>query len=218
MRTLALTILLATLPSTVLAQQAFEGTVVMKVVMDGETAEVTNHVKGAKILQEMVLDGDRVGTMVDVQAGKAFLIEHAKKQYTDISAMLQGLTASTGPDDDDLLPDITTLNRKETIAGHSCDNYRVRTRGGTVIDLCVATDLGDFGATMTGPSGFGGGSAYNDQLMKVWKAKFPTGFFPLRMRITEDGDVSTIEVVRLEKKSLSDALFQPPAGYKGVRM
>jgi hypothetical protein len=74
---------------------------------------------------------------------------------------------------------------------------------------------------MTSGSIFGDPSddqGFSDEWFKTWRKRFPAGFFPMKMKLTEDGEVSTLEVTKIEKKPVSDDLFKPPAGYTAGRI
>jgi hypothetical protein len=206
------------------AQQAFEGSFVMKVTGAGTNAEVTGYVKGSKVRQEFVMDGTTAAMIMDVDAGSIIMIDHARKQYADLAQVMPGfedILRDSKAEADELAPELKATGQKETVAGHACEHYLARMKDGTEMDICVATTLGFYGGGLTGGSGFGdsgNNEGFSDAWLKVWRARFPTGFFPLKIRMTDEGEVSTLEMTKVERKPVSDDMFKPPAGYTTARI
>jgi hypothetical protein len=58
-----------------------------------------------------------------------------------------------------------------------------------------------------------------DARAAAFRAKFPNGFFPLRLTVTEGGKVTTDMVVTaIERRALADDMFTVPAGFTEMRM
>jgi hypothetical protein len=98
---------------------------------------------------------------------------------------------------------ITKTGKTETIAGHSCEHILVESEGKKT-DVCGAQDLGFF---IFAANPMRGGR------QPAW-AQAMKGFFPLKV-VTDDGK-TTLEVTKIEPKSLDAALFTVPAGYHSM--
>lgn len=197
----------------------FEGKVRLKLTETrGQTHEIAYSVK----------DGF---TRMDVEAGKGqtatIITDTAKQEMTilipgqsmymvrpmpDMSAMAE--KAGTGDD-----VSLEKTNETETILGYPCTKYVATSKEGRT-DVWATDQLGVFmGLSMGGgPMGGrrGGGSG-----QKAWeKALMGKDFFPLRV-VTHDSDSKEkfrMEAVSVEKQSLPNSLFAPPAGYQKFDM
>ena len=60
---------------------------------------------------------------------------------------------------------------------------------------------------------------FGDPRAAAFRAKFPNGFFPLRLTVTEGGKVTTDMVVTaVEQRALADDLFTVPADFTQMSM
>jgi len=196
--------------------QAFEGVITQKMTAGGMNMDLVIYVKGEKVRQEMNATGMPGGAMiVDPASGDAIMLMTGQKQY------MRFPVSETGRQGDARVPEFTATGVKETIAGHSCEHYTVKVENNDV-DVCIATGIGTFvGASGANPMGGrrgGGGEGISDAAMRELARQFKGGFFPLKIvSRTERGD-ATIEVTKIEKKSLSDDLFAIPEGFTEIRM
>lgn len=203
------------LPATGHAQKTFEGTYRMKVNMGAEGGEVSGWVKGSKLRQEFSMGGSSAAMILDTETASMIMIDHARKQYMDVGEMF-GLREMMQESADATVPELRPTGQKERIAGHDCEHFLV-TIDGHEADMCVATDLGFYGGVLAGGPR-PGASPFDNKLIERWRSRFPNGFFPLKVRLTEDGQLAELEMIQVEPKTLSDDDFKPPAGYTEARM
>jgi hypothetical protein len=203
------------------AQSAFEGVVKYRLTTEGRSVDVTYMMKGDRARSEMTMDGMAIAMLMDASATTMTTLMPAEKMYMtmDLSRMRQRAQGS-----DTAEQQFTATGRTETIAGHECEHYLTGTGQNT--DMCVATGLGYYlgggAAGRRGPGG--GGGSYGvprpgDARMAAFRTKFPNGFFPLRLTVTEGGKVTTDMVVTsVEQRALADDLFTVPAGFTQMSM
>jgi len=104
-------------------------------------------------------------------------------------------------------PVVTRTGKKETIAGYECEHILIAGQPGSM-DVCMARGLGPFVAATV---------ALGGQSMPAWqRALLADGGFPLKV-IRADG-TTQLEVTKIEKKRLSDALFTVPDNYTKMDM
>ena len=201
------------------AQSAFEGVVTYRLTTEGRTVDVTYMTKGDRARSEMTMDGMAIAMLMDASATTMTTLMPSEKMYMtmDLSRMRQRAQADTSEQQ------FTATGRTETIAGHECEHYLTGTGQNT--DMCVATGLGYYlGGGGAGRRGPGSGNSYGlprpgDARAAAFRAKFPNGFFPLRLTVTEGGNVTTDMVVTaVERRTLADDLFTVPAGFTEMRM
>lgn len=203
------------------AQSAFEGVVKYRLTTEGRSVDVTYMMKGDRARSEMQMDGMAVAMLMDASATTMTTLMPSEKMYMtmDLTRMRQRAQTS-----DTAEQQFTATGRTETIAGHECEHYLTGTGQNT--DMCVATGLGYYlgggGAGRRGP-GSGGGSygvpRPGDPRRAAFRARFPNGFFPLRLTVTEGGKVTTdMLVTSVEQRTLADDLFTVPAGFTQMSM
>lgn len=106
-------------------------------------------------------------------------------------------------------PKITKSGHSDTVAGYKCEDYDVETSDGRKARVCVSEAAAGWLDVFSNSTP---GSMF-------WAKGFLDGQkFPLRMIAFEaDGsEGSRMEVTKLEKKPLSDALFVVPPGYRTI--
>ena len=203
------------------AQSTFEGVVKYRLTTEGRTVDVTYMTKGNRARSEMQMDGMSMAMLMDASATTMTTLMPAEKMYMtmDLTRMRQRAQTS-----DTAAQEFTATGRTETIAGHECEHYLTGTGQNT--DMCVATGLGYYlGGGAAGRRGPGSGSSSygmprpGDARAAAFRAKFPNGFFPLRLTVTEGGKVTTDMVVTsVEQRALADDLFTVPADFTEMRM
>lgn len=109
-------------------------------------------------------------------------------------------------------PDFTVKKLgRDKVAGYACRNALVTSSSGTETELCVATDLA---APLSWLSSLSGKEA-PENLLTALRANGLQGL-PIRLAIRSragQAPLSTMELVRFEKKPLEASLFEIPAGY-----
>jgi hypothetical protein len=198
-----------------LAAQGFEGTVSFRIA--DLKNEMIQHYKGGKVRTEgmgegwmlmeagtirMVLPKERMVVVMD-GGGKH---DHGKK----------GKEAK-----------VTALGTSETIAGKSCENFRIEDE--EVHEVCVAKGMGFFMfGKPSGPMGRGAGRGPNIPDFTTGGTgaaggglppMLKDGFFPLR--ITEIKGTKRevqMEATKIDATSLDASLFEIPTGFNEMRM
>jgi hypothetical protein len=178
----------------------FEGEITMNMTSgDKPPKAITYDVKGTKI--RFNSPESSAGYMIfDTTAKKMTMIDDAKKtaMVMDMGAMGAGLAPGSPPAGPK--PTIDKTGKNDTVAGYSCELWKMTDPGGDRSDVCVAQGI------MFPVMGRGGGHG--------WMSQLENGF-PLRA-VTYDSagkEKSRMEVTKIDKKSLDDAMFQVPAGY-----
>jgi hypothetical protein len=181
------------------AQEGFEGVITRRVAaLHGR--ELSAWVKGSRFRAEMPRPDGSAFTMIGDENGRIMMLMDTQKRYVTMPAseVTHGNGASA--------PTVTSGGRSETIVGYPCKYYHLhRAPGGNAPvdeDICVTTALGH----VTGVSP-GMDEAF---IRRTW----PNGFLVLK---SVDGKVMS-EVTRIEKTSVSDAQFSPPADYTEMKM
>jgi hypothetical protein len=183
-----------------LAQKNFEGTITWgSVLATGGQGETVISVKGGKTRIDMT--DPRRGTLTSIRdgSGRIIMVIAPRKAYYVMGNARELFDARK----------YEATGRKETVAGYPCEYYRVldaKGRDEDKTDVCVTSALGF--ATV------GEGGAMADDEAKSIRQQFPNGFMILKA--IHDG--KSVQVLKVEKKSLSDDLFAPPAGYTEIKM
>jgi hypothetical protein len=115
----------------------------------------------------------------------------------------QAAAAQTTP------PKITKTGHTDTIAGYSCEDYDITNADGKRARVCVSETAASWFDVVA--------NAMPGDMM--WAKGFLDGRkFPLRVIGFEatGAEQGRMEVTKLEKKPLADALFVPPPGYRVV--
>ncbi len=193
--------LAAAWPASLSAQAPFEGVITFARTVNEKHSEMTLRIKGERVRVEtdfgrgpMVVIRDEAGRMMSVMmAARRFMVLPSQSNT-------------------DAAPRFTKTEKHASVAGLDCQFYRqseASTFWGQPGDVCVTTALG-FHAV-----GIGGGviKAADAQALK---AQFGTGFFILK-KIDATGATS-FEVTKIERTSVSDAMFAPPAGFTEMKL
>ncbi len=181
----------------------FEGEITMSSIEPTKPAKtITYDVKGTKMRFEAP---DSAGPMsggyviFDTTSKKMTAVQDAKKtaMVMDMGAMGQGLPPGTPPAGPK--PTVDKSGKTDTVAGYSCEQWKISDPGGERTDVCVAQ-----GISFPVMGRHGGG----------WMSQLDNSF-PLRAVSYDSAgkEKSRMEVTKIEKKSLDDTMFQVPAGY-----
>lgn len=104
-----------------------------------------------------------------------------------------------------------TRTGRDSFGGISCEKALVTSSGGTRSDLCVSAELYPSSAFLALQSR----RDRSNNLINALRAK-GLGGFPVHLVMRDRGGIrplSTMELVRFEKKPVSPSLFQVPPGY-----
>lgn len=137
--------------------------------------------------------------LIDQGAKKSVILMPASKTYFETPL---GTTTSTAPASPK--PTVTKTGKSDTVAGYSCDEYRVTDSVTHFTSVtCAASGLSFFGIS---------GGPLKDLLSS--SSGEITGF-PLRTETLDPSGavITKLEATRIEKKSEADSLFEIPPGY-----
>ena len=108
-------------------------------------------------------------------------------------------------------PNFSKTGKTETILGYACEQWISKGEDGNTSEIWAAKNIGTFG-------GFG---RRENKPESPWEKKISEeGLFPLKViGLDESGkEKSRWEVTKIDKKSLSSDMFQPPSGYEKMEM
>lgn len=141
--------------------------------------------------------------------GKVYMLNNQNKTYSVLDAKRAAEEHGKTPKESFTIQKLGTA----TVAGLSCQNVLLTSSKGTEIEVCAAKELAassDWLAAMNQRQPDGG------SWLSALKDKGIEGC-PVRWVIRKKGStetLATMEMTRLEKKSLPASLFEIPAGYK----
>lgn len=192
------------------AQSNFEGEMNSKIDIPGRASISANmYIKGSMSRVEMDMPAMQGKTVIlyDKATKKMDILMPAMKKYMERSAddaasqaAGQQLEGST----------MKEADSTKSIAGYSCHKFVVTMKDGKTIDIWATKDLGPL--QMPQSMNFMGSPGH----LPPWAQKMQSdGLVGLSSVIhNSDGSVQmTMEVTSINKKSLSDDLFQIPSGY-----
>src|SRR5262249_16247777 len=107
---------------------------------------------------------------------------------------------------------VTKTGKHEKVAGYDCEDWDIKDPSGKRAQACMAEGIPFIAFSTIGP----GQPTKSAWMQAVEEAKA----FPLRVIEMDPAgkELSRIEVTKIEKKKLDDALFTIPAGYKKLEM
>jgi hypothetical protein len=178
--------------------------------------EAPPEVAGSAANNPMMAQG--LSVILDTPAKKAYALIHAKKQamVIDFAQMknaklpgvgIAGPSTPGGPPPDK--PNIEKTGKKDTVAGYTCDIYKITQKDGRHAEACLAEgikwfDLTDFG--MQSPE-----MAFAASLSDM-------NHFPLRLVTftAANAEESRMQATKIDKKKLEDSRFAVPPDYQVV--
>lgn len=238
----ACTAALAAIGATpVAAQTGFEGVITFRQLKksDGTHTTMLQTTKGHKVRWEgmggdssvMIFDGDTHSMMI-VQPQKKTYMTVTQADMDQMAAMMKPMAdrmkdakkgASDENKDKDFDIDITKTGRTETVAGTRCEVWHgTTTENGKKKEgeACVAPGVGLalYDIMVNNPMTRGAKGRF-DTMMAKYKQVLSGGKGLLKMTSIEDGKSTVdMEATKIERKSISDDAFKPPAGYTGQSM
>ncbi len=210
------TVVLAAAPVAPLSAQTapFEGVITMRVA-GGRAAAQLQDVEylahAGKVRMNIASPMGSMGIIGVPAEKKMYMLMGQQRMYVEVpmnaDAVPAGNAMVNAPE-----PKMTRTGKKETIAGYECEHVLVESEQQTA-DVCMARGLGPFLNAMSamGSMGRGGGA------LPGWQRSLAAdGAFPLKVT-GSDGTVM-LEVTKIEKKRLTNALFDVPADYTKMDM
>lgn len=185
------------------AAQNFEGIITIRVPPRGQNNEpqvIELLSRGARGVRVNVGGQMGAASMLSIPSEKkVYVLMDAQSMYMEMAIPDAATTPADGA-----MPKITRTGKKETIAGYVCEHVLIETLKETD-DVCMAKGLGTF-------LNFAGGMGMARTTAPAWqKTLAADGGFPLK--VANGAGVVTLEVTKIEKKKLSDALFTIPSHY-----
>ena len=202
--------ILLTAVAAVVSASDFEGLMLLNETSDGATMQQQWFLKGDKLrFEETGLDADKGALIFDAKKKIMYSLQHDERMYVEIPT---GETSQVPPErSEDVV--IVKTGKRDQAAGYSCDIYHTKDKSdGSTGELCIARGIGN--AAMLGMMSAQAGGA---SLLPGWMRElFKDGGFPIKGvdRDAKGNEEARWEVIKIEKKSLDDRLFLPPADYK----
>jgi hypothetical protein len=198
---------------------AFEGKVDMKITSpDGKTMPMNFSVKQGLQRIEMEVQGMTQSMIMDTEKHQMTMLMPQQQMYM-VMDIPDAQAQPQNKDGEQATLDKTGI--KEKILGYDCEKYISKYKN-TTTELWLTDQIGSFmGLGGSGP-GMGGrrggrGGAGGQEWEKLLKGK---DLFPLRVvgKTAEGKENFRLDVTAVEKKSLPDSLFVPPAEYRKFDM
>jgi Domain of unknown function (DUF4412) len=200
------------------AQKLFEGTITYEVTPNGGTPlELIVRSNGHKLRQDMRTPGtgDESTTyqIIDGESGDVMVVIPAARQYMVANMKKARAAAGDGGDSsraraDQLLADVVSTGRKETIVGLTCEVYVRKSQPGD--EWCLTNSLGKVAAI---DDRFTGSSAMTNAMRP-----FRDGALVLRATMgASAGRPMTMVATRVDRTLPPASLFKPPAGFDEMK-
>jgi hypothetical protein len=221
------------------AQTGFEGVTTFKQYRktDGTYTTLVQTTKGHKVRWQgmgsdssvMIFDGD-AHSMIVVQPDKKTYMTITQADMEQMAAMMKPMEdrmkqkkgASDSDKDKDFDIDVKNTGRHETVAGVRCEVWHgTTTEDGKKKEgeACVAPGVGLalFDVMLNNP--MAKRSNRFETMMAKYKQVMAGGKGLLKMTSFEDGKATVdMEATKIDRHSVSDDAFKPPAGYTGTSM
>jgi hypothetical protein len=198
----------------------FEGTIEMKMTLSGgmEGGGTTKASVGKDgVRTEMDMQMGAMGGMKMVTLAKhdnpdvIYKIDDADKTYSEMNVAKLRAMAGQGQETDKI--NIKKLG-EETVLGYKTQHVLV-TQSDTAMDMWTTKDLGDFETYQKLQSGHAGGRSGpgGEALLKALKDAGADGMPVKTIANLPGGAKATMEITKVEKKSIPASTFEIPAGY-----
>lgn len=209
----------ALLVPAALVAAPFEGKVNFKMSTDGKAQDMLYSIKGDKIRIDMPGMQAMGGAILDMGKKEMTMIMPEQQMYMTTS-MSEGKEAPTKQADD---VKVEKTSETEKILGYLATKYLATSKDSTT-EMWLAEGLGVF-ASMPNQGGGGGGGLFGRKKAapssQAWESALAgKELFPLRV-VSKDkkGKESfRMEATAVDKTSLPDSSFAPPAGYQKFDM
>lgn len=208
-----LTLLTLLVTPAALFAASFEGKVSFKLTAPREKPqEMTYSVKGNKLRMEVGGQKESAGMIMDMTKKEMITIMDSEKMYMVMP--IPDEEAPKGGKQEEVKLEKT--GQKEKILGYTAEKY-ISTSNGEKTELWLAEGIGAF----AGMGGQGNMGKRKGSASAAWeKALAGKDLFPLRVVNLDKGgkEIFRMETTAINKQSLPDSLFSPPAGYQKFDM
>jgi hypothetical protein len=186
----------------------FEGDVTMHLTRaDAAPMDVVFHIKGSRTRVDLpTKSGEAAHVVFDAASQKTTIDNDAKREFLEVDHV--AWARAPGPK---MLPArIDETATHETVAGTDCVDWEIVEAAGAHAKVCVAPGVSFFDITSSRPTTIGMPPRNWMDELRLKRA------FPLRAVETDPSgkETSRMEVTKIEKGAVDDAIFAPPAGYK----
>jgi len=201
-----------------MSAQAFEGVISTKLSPESDVVEANMSVKGPMMATTVTMPsgpmaGQEARMIMNNSTGKMTMLLQLPAGMGNIPGMAGGkgikmvidvkAEAAKYANEPGELKKLATTQK---IAGHSCDDYELVTKGKKSTFMCVTDDLGAFSL----PS-MGGGRNSPSDWSRILQAK---SLFPLK--VWTSPDKALFEVTAIQRKSIPASTFVIPEGYNDM--
>lgn len=212
---LSLLVVCALVAPTAVSAATFEGKVSFKMTAGRDKPmDIAYSIKGSKLRIEM--PGQKGGGMImDPAKREMIMMMDEQKMYMTMTLPEAAVEAATKKADE---VQLQKTSETEKILGYTATKYIVTDKNGSTTDMWLAEGLGTF---MSFNQGNPMGGKPNNANAQAWeRALAGKELFPLRVVGKDKAAKETfrMEVTGIEKKSLPDSFFAPPADYQKLDM
>jgi len=202
-----------------LAAASFEGKVAFKITSGrAKPQEMHYQIKGDKIRVSLPGQDQTGGLIMDLEKKETLMLMDSEKMYMVMPMATEGAPDRGGKAGD--APTLEKTGETETILGYRAEKY-LSTHQNEKTELWLAEGLGRFAGSGSKGGPMGGGRKGGGSAGQAWeRALAGKDLFPLRVVGLDRGgkETSRMEVTAIEKQSLPDSLFVPPADYTKMDM
>ncbi len=194
-----------------LGAQSFEGAITVRFTSGGRSGPSAQDVeylsRGGNVRVNIMSPAGAVAVLGLSAEARTYLVIESQRAYMEVPTgdAVGSLATSAGA------TVVTKSGRRETIAGYECEHIIVESRGDAgsrKTDMCLTSALGPYVNPMASLAG---------GRMAPWQQALTSdGGFPLKVTLP-DGSVA-LEVTKIEKRRVSDALFRIPPDYNKMDM
>ncbi len=195
------------------AQNTFEGQVKIKVSSKNHSTDMVYYVKGKSF--KIVAGTENHKESFLVNGDNFIVLMPEQKMYMEINKNIVEKFRSKMKSQNNTPKENFDINSFKTgktkkILGYNCEQLKINNKNSS-LELWITGELGNF-MSMDNP--------LSQRNSLSWSSYFNNNaFFPmLVISKNKDGEISKFEVVDVEKKSLSDSVFQPPKDFKKMKM
>jgi hypothetical protein len=223
----------AATPSPASAQTGFNGVITFtQHSPSGRAFTFVQTSKGGKVRLDG-MDGNQNSMIVNGDAKVMMMIEPEKKQYLTMTEedmrqsqalmapMMAKANGKTGKPDPGKFK-FSDTGKTETVAGVPCELWRGVYTGQDKQEegeACVASGVGFALAELTFANPMAGPGQPGSEMFEQYRQLVGGNKGILKVTKIEDGKrVPELEATKIERKSVGDDAFAPPAGYTEVRM
>ncbi len=207
------------LPILAVAAQAadFEGRVSLSMTAGKDRAmPVTYTMKGTMLRMDIEAEGQAMASIINPEKKEMIMLMPDQQMYMVMP--IKAAVEAAVNEADLKQHNIEKTGRTDTILGYKCEEYVSKDKH-TVTEIWIAEGLGTFMGLGGGSPMMGGGRSRGGA--GAWENVFKgKPGFPMRVitRDAKSAETFKLEVTKIEPGGVSDADFQPPAGYQKFQM